>query len=92
MKPAIDKIEALRKRIDDLADELRAAKAELLAAELETSPVNIGDLVKARDGKIYKITCVRPSFKSFWVSGNPQRKDGSFGTAIRHLYTNWERA
>lgn len=25
-----------------------------------------------------------------WVTGTPKRKDGTFGTAVRNLYAEWE--
>lgn len=72
----------VRRRIHD--EQLRQAK--------ETFGVEIGSVVIGKDGgKEYRVVEIqlagyrdRP-----WVSANPRRKDGTFGTAVRNLYDDW---
>lgn len=52
--------------------------------------VEVGTIVVKKDGSEYRVTKVdvrwvdRP-----WLEGNPRKKDGTFGTAIRNLYDDW---
>lgn len=75
--------------------ELKVAKATLYSARMVVAGVQLGDIVVGKGrfaGKNIRVTKVDLfSSGKAWVSGNPQRADGSFGTAVRNIYDHWER-
>lgn len=87
-----NEIEALKKRVSVLTDDLSTAKKELLTAQIELSPVQIGDLIKSKRGVIHKVAAIRPFMGIFWVSGFPTLKSGEFGKRTVNLYGDWEKA
>lgn len=88
-------IEDLTRKVQSLRDQLKAASESLIAAKEAACPVKRGDLVLCK-GIEYRITHIRfhswdnPEDKP-WLMGNPKRKDGTFGTAERHLYGDWTK-
>ena len=84
-------IEDLERKVQSLQDKLRAAKKALQNAKLAAAPVKVGDIVVTQRGTRHRVchVDVRMSGRP-WVSGNPERKDGSFGTAVRYLYDDWK--
>lgn len=53
--------------------------------------VKVGDIVKDHKGLLHRVTLIVPWLDGKpWLDGNPMRKDGTFGTADRHLYNQWE--
>lgn len=75
------------KRLHVLQAELHAAKE---AEAIKRYGVAVGDIVMYR-GKRHRVTVLEPSISSLWLRGNPERKDGTFGTADRHLYNGWTK-
>lgn len=75
------------KRLRVLQVELRAAKE---AEAKKAYGVAVGDIVMYR-GKRHRVTALEPSISSLWLRGNPERKDGTFGTADRCLYNEWTK-
>jgi hypothetical protein len=89
-------IEELERRVAALQDELRAAQAALHQARLDACPVKVGMTVR-RTGQfsgLFMVAEVRPETawgdKMPWVVGNPQKADGTWGTARRYLYDRYE--
>ena len=82
-------INDLKSRVGDLERQLDDAKARLKAAQIDAAGVKVGDVVVSR-GKRYRVTEIEPSSWGAWVSGNPEKKDGTFGIARRALYSDWE--
>ena len=81
-------IAALKLKVNETKAAYDAVRAELLAAQLAEFPVQIGDIVLCK-GKEYKVARIETEYK--WVSGYMRRKDGTFGTMVRHLYTSWTK-
>jgi hypothetical protein len=77
------KVKSLRAELDDYTNLLHNAK-------VAAAGVSLGDVVVSK-GKRYRVSSIDPSWDKAWVKGNPERKDGTFGTAERHLFENWER-
>lgn len=80
-------IMVIRKRLHVLQAELREAKE---AEAIKRHGVAVGDIVMYR-GKRHRVTVLEPSISSLWLRGNPERKDGTFGTAERYLYNEWTK-
>jgi hypothetical protein len=81
-------ISELEELVDSLRLQLREAEHALREAKLAAAPVHVGDIVRS-GGKLYRVTHVDVEWTRPWLKGNPQRKDGSYGTAERHLYHGW---
>lgn len=82
--------ELLELRLNELKQQIRSAK--LGEAQMKYG-VFIGCVVKDKGGKEYKVTNIKTWVDGKpWVSGNPRKKDGTFGIAHRNLYTDWELA
>jgi hypothetical protein len=69
---------------------LRLKKVELLYG------AKVGAVVEWR-GQKYRITKVDVKYyhnddQKPWLEGNPLKKDGTFGIAVRNLYGDWEVA
>ncbi|MDD3088940.1 MAG: hypothetical protein PHT95_03230 [Candidatus Omnitrophica bacterium] len=80
-------ITVVSKRLRVLQAELHAAKE---AEAIKKYEVAVGDIVMYR-GKRHRVTALEPFISSLWLRGNPERKDGTFGTADRHLYNEWTK-
>lgn len=76
------KVKTLRAELADYSNLLRDAR-------VAASGVSLGDIVVSR-GKRYRVTSVEPHSFGTWLKGNPERKDGTFGTAERHLFEDWK--
>ena len=64
-------------------------KLKLAIAETKYG-VKLGVTVTGRDSKKFRVTKVDVRWDDRpWLEGNPLKKDGSWGTAIRNLYDNW---
>jgi hypothetical protein len=68
--------------------ELRLKLAELLHG------AKVGAVVEWR-GQKYRVTKVDVKYyysgdQKPWLEGNPTKKDGTFGTAVRKLYSDWD--
>lgn len=84
-------ISDLKSRVGDLERQLHDAKQRLLAAQIAACSVKIGDVVKYR-GVEHRVTAINPGFCKEWLSGNPRKKNGEWGTAVRNLYSDWEKS
>jgi len=84
---------ALEKEVDRLRIELHAAEDRLRTAKISAIGVSPGDIVNGTGryaGNQYRVVAIDPSWSKAWIVGNPKRKDGTFGSAERHIYGNWE--
>lgn len=89
----MDKIKELEKRVEKLEAELKEANTLLYRARIEASPVKVGDVVIYK-GNEYLVTSVDPKWGDTvkpWLTGNPRKADGTFGKAVRNLYSNWTK-
>lgn len=65
-------------------------KEKLLLAEKEYG-VRVGSFVVDRKGVEYKVTRVIVKYGGKpWLECNKKKKDGTFGTALRKLYNDWQ--
>lgn len=63
------------------------AERAYMEAMIEAAPFKVGDIVNQGPGTgAYRICRVEPKGFAIWYMGNPQRKDGTFGTAERRLF------
>jgi hypothetical protein len=81
--------DAIMSRIANLKAELQRQEGLLKQERMRIAGVAIGDIVECK-GVRYQVADVQHSSYSVWVIGNPQRKDGTFGTAARRLYDDWK--
>ncbi len=87
-------INELESKRDELIKQLFHVKRQIRDEELrnisEEFGVNIGSIVKARDGKEYKVTDIDVNWKRPWLKGNLRKKNKEFGKAERHICGDWE--
>jgi len=68
-------------------------KEEQLKLAEQDYGVTIGSVVVDSAGKRYRVIDIDTRYKGLpRLAGNPERKDGTFGTAVRHLHKEWEKA
>lgn len=77
--------------MDRLRQQLREAETSLRNARIAAAPVKAGDVVTDHRGKVFRVCGVTPRSWGFDVQGHPQKKDGTFGSAWRHVY-DWKLA
>lgn len=87
----------LKNRVIRLQEQLAEAEKELREARIAESGVRIGETVRSTGaqykGHLFRVCQIRPqTWGRVWVIGNPRLKDGTFGKAERHLYSDWEIA
>lgn len=87
-------IKILQERESKLRAELNetqtALSNALVAEASEIYGVYIGDVVRVQDRE-YRVVKINPNYDYRpWLVGIPKRKDGTFGTAERNLFSaNW---
>lgn len=89
-----DDIASLEAEVARLRSGLMAAKKRLEEARIAACGVAVGDIVRGTGryaGKRYRVCEIDASWSPPWLIANPERKDGTFGTAARNLFGNWER-
>lgn len=88
------RLEALVGREAELETELSKVRAAINAEKLQLIElehgVRVGSTVVDKKGVEYLVTRVDACWSPPWLEGNPRRKDGSFGTASRNLYSDWK--
>ena len=84
--------DAIMSRIANLKQEIARQEGLLEAERLKRAGVAIGDIV-IRRGERYRVAEIDVQFWGGkpWVKGNPTKKDGTFGTALRSLFSEWEK-
>jgi hypothetical protein len=82
---------ALMSQIANLRAKLRAKEQELYDERVRKTGVKVGDIVVCK-GEQYRVCSIEPMSFGAWVSGNPRKKNGEFGNAVRNLYANWTLA
>lgn len=83
-------IDDLRRKVQNLEDQLSDARKKLSAAELDACPIKVGMIVIGNDGKEYRVAEVDLRWETPWLIGNPKRADGSFGNGRRSLYDRYQ--
>lgn len=89
--PLDKEIDAAASRVANLRDDLRRAERRLHDLRCQKIGVAVGDIVRDKTGKLFRVTNVQPWFPGAWLTGNPRRKDGKFGTATRSIGPEWEK-
>lgn len=91
------KIETLVDAVSAARSALQLAELALHAARCDAFGVHTGDLVrgtgKCRDGIVGRVVAVEGSYghaEHPWVTINPRKKDGSFSSQRRNLFSDWE--
>ncbi|VVE07431.1 hypothetical protein [Pandoraea sputorum] len=82
---------ALMSQIANLRQSLRAKEQELREERIRKCGVNIGDIVLYR-GEEFRVAGIDVTEYRMWLIGNPRKKNGEFGNAVRNLYTDWTLA
>lgn len=70
-----------------------AIAAERASLTFQKYGVRGGSIVRRRmDGRLYRVVSVDTSWWPGrpWLVGNPQRKDGTYGTGFHNLFGDWE--
>lgn len=79
----MDRKEELHRRLSMLDREMAEIKKELRQIAEDACPIKVG-MVVIYKGLEHRVTQIdRPEWN--WVYGNPRKKDGTWGTATRHL-------
>ena len=90
-------LESLEQKRGELKKELSKLNSEIKKERLriikEIHGVSIDSIVKSRD-KEYKVTYIDTGWWTIrgskpWLRGVIKRKDGTWGTRIFHLYSDW---
>lgn len=87
----LKELEQQEKQLLESLNDVREAitKEKLRLAEKDFG-VRVGSIVKDRKGVEHKVTCVNVKYSGTpWLEGNPKKKDGTFGTAHRNIYSDW---
>ena len=89
-----EQIAAEEARLEAAENEVRSCKRRLRVLKLDLAKrdfgVEVGSVVLHK-GKEHKVTKVETCWdRKPWLAGNPKRKDGTFGTAWRNLFEDWE--
>lgn len=87
----LKQLEQQEKELLAQLDTVREAitKEKLRISEQEFG-VRVGSIVKDRKGVEHKVTLVNAKYSGRpWLEGNPKKKDGTFGTARRNIYSDW---
>jgi len=89
-------IQRLKSNLEAVQLALSDAKKALRNAMIARSGVSVGDIVRANGGRnegmLFRVARI-DTWESggAWVTGNPKKKDGTFGKSERNLYSGWER-
>lgn len=86
MITAQEKIKQLEERSAELRKQLFDIASEIFDLKTSLCPVKVGDVVTYRGEEFKVIAIDNPEWS--WVYANPRKKDGSWGTAKRHLLGN----
>lgn len=85
-------IPALQEKVERLRHDLKQAEVELRDAQADATGFKHGDIVNYR-GTEHRITRIDGSWGKDkpWLHGNPKKKDGTWGTRVVHMYSDYER-
>lgn len=89
-------IEQSQSRIALLSHQIREEEEKVRNAQREIARikygVTVGSIVEHR-GIQHRVTSIDARWGDGkpWLEGNPMKKNGTFGIAIRHLYSDWEK-
>jgi hypothetical protein len=87
----VSAIEDLEAKVERLNAKLRDARRKLHNARLAASPVKVGDVVLSKRWGECLVTHVNVGWRAKpSVIAVPRKKNGEFGKAQRHLYSDWE--
>ena len=98
-------IQRLESNLETARITFHEAKEALRNAMIARSGVAVGDIVRKKsgrvtaariaptgDGMMFRVTRIDPwESGGAWVTGNPKKKDGTFGKSERNLFSDWER-
>jgi len=98
-------IQRLKSNLEAVQLALSDAEKALRNAMIARSGVAVGDIVRKKsgrvtaariaptgDGMLFRVTRIDPwESGGAWVTGNPKKKDGTFGKSERNLFSDWER-
>ena len=87
----LKKLELQEKELCERLSVVRDAinKEKLRLAEQEFG-VKVGSIVKDSKGIEHQVTLVVATYSGKpWLEGNPKKKDGTFGTARRNIFSGW---
>jgi hypothetical protein len=83
--------DAIMSRIANLERQLKHQRGLLEAERIRRAGISVGDVVVSK-GERFRVAEVKAfSYGQAWVTGNPEKKDGTFGTSRRNLYSDWQK-
>jgi len=77
---------ALQEKLSRTKQSITAEKLRLVR---EILGLEIGSIVLDTKGKYYRVCEIDTHWDKPWLCGNPLKKDGTYGTAVRNLYSDW---
>ena len=80
------KKESLQAQLIEVNEQIRIEQEEIV---FEKYGVRVGSIVRNDNGKEYRVTKIEACWDIPWLYGNPKKKNGIFGIAVRSLYSNW---
>ena len=92
------KLEELEAKEREIVSALNAIRGEIREERLKIAKdkygVDVGSVVVNNNGVRFLV--VEIEAKSFlgkpWLSGNPEKKDGTWSKAVRNLFNDWDIA
>lgn len=82
---------AIESRIANLRQQIKRQEEMLAAAKMKRADVQIGEIVLYK-GEKHRVCEVDPGcYGKDWAAGNPLKKDGTFGAAVRRMYSDWTK-
>lgn len=73
------------------AEDHRAAVKALEAYRVSKAPVKVGDTVRTKDGKVYRVTELRARYGAVTIGGVLRKKNGQWGKAVHCVWPDWEK-
>lgn len=94
IKDLEQQLKEVENKCADLESQLGATKNRKLQLKLKIAElkygVSEGCIVIGADNKRFKVARVDVMFDPPWLEGYPQKKDGNFGIAKRHMLGRWQ--
>jgi hypothetical protein len=87
-------LKELNKKQNELEEKLVSVRKEIHEEKLRISEnrfgVRVGSIVSNNKGVEFLVTQVDTRWSGKpWLKGNQKKKDGTFGTASRNIYSDW---
>ncbi len=89
----MDELAELQRQLSFHNNQINEIEAKIRKIKLEQTMARWGvfpGCVVTADGKYFKVVGIETDRTNKpWLTGHPRKKDGTWGTALRNLYSSW---